>query len=227
MSKQNRVTPFGKIEANSARGTKMGNRGGCLHNGQQKIITSYTNKHWIICKTEYKDRHRAVMSPGLYTELFFLDEAAALAAGHRPCYHCSYQDFKEFQRLWATANPVEALHNPEPQVDVIDEVLHRERLTHARRKMNMKKLTYRAQLADLPDGSFIMWGEDNCPYLVLDAWLLKWTFTGYAEPHARPTEAEVEVLTPQSIVKTLKQGYKPAIQHPFLKGKSKDDRYSS
>ncbi len=227
MPKRNRVTPRGKIEADPARGTKMGNRGGCLHNEQQELITSYTNKHWIICKTEYKDRNRTVMSPGLYTELFFLDEATALAAGHRPCYQCSYQDFKEFQRLWATANPAEALYNPEPKVDVIDDVLHRERLTTARLKANMEKVTYEAQLADLPDGTFVIWGDESEAHLVLDKWLLRWTFEGYAEPIARPTEVEVKVLTPQSIVKTLKQGYKPAIQHPFLKGKNRNDRHSS
>ena len=86
MSLPNRVNPFGELFATPARGTLMGNRGGVIHNAAQQIVRQYRSRQWITCKLEFKGRRRKVMTPGLYTELFFLDEAVALAAGHRPCW---------------------------------------------------------------------------------------------------------------------------------------------
>ena len=103
MPRQNRVTPFGEIVASSARGTLMGNRG-CLHDASGRIVRQTRVNAWIYCLLEFKGRHRAVMSPGKYTELFFLDEATALAAGHRPCFECQRPRAEEFMRCWGAAN---------------------------------------------------------------------------------------------------------------------------
>ena len=100
MPLQNRVTPFGELIATPARGTLMGNRG-CLHDAQQRIRRTFAVKRWIICVLEFKGRHRQVMAPGQYTELFFLDEATALAAGHRPCAECQRARYDLFRAHWA------------------------------------------------------------------------------------------------------------------------------
>src|SRR5688500_8008085 len=99
MPRQNRVTPFGELIAAPARGTLMGNRG-CLHDGDQRIRRLFVGKRWIHCVLEFKGRRRQVMAPGRYTELFFLDESTALAAGHRPCAECQRDRYLEFRRCW-------------------------------------------------------------------------------------------------------------------------------
>ncbi len=103
---QNRVTPFGEIIATPERGMWMGNRGGCFHDAEQRLTASrWVNTHWITCRLEFKGWHREVMQPRRYTELFFLDEATAFAAGHRPCFECRRHDAKAFQSAWVAANP--------------------------------------------------------------------------------------------------------------------------
>src|SRR5215472_744230 len=104
MPLRNRVTPFGEIVATPARGTMMGNRG-ILHTADRRIVRDWQVRRWIACRLEFRGRHRQVMSPGTYTELFFLDEAAALADGHRPCAECRYTDFKAFQSIWLSIYP--------------------------------------------------------------------------------------------------------------------------
>src|SRR6476646_261897 len=104
MPKQNRVTPAGEIIATPERGTVMGNRGR-LHDAGVKILRPFALKRWLICKLEFKERHRPVMAPNQYTELFFLDEATALAAGHRPCAECNRPGYNLFRELWTQANP--------------------------------------------------------------------------------------------------------------------------
>jgi hypothetical protein len=204
MPKQNRVTPFGEIIATPARGTLMGNRG-CLHNDHQQIIRLYQGKRWIFCQLQFKDRHREVMTPGQYTELFFLDEATALAAGHRPCAECSRPRFDEFRTLWAQANP-DLAHEAKPLVSVIDQALHEERIKAAQQKM-----TYQELLGTLPEGSFI--ALDKKPYLLLRGFLLAWTPEGYGQGLAAQADLMVQVLTPRSIVKMLAQGYVAEV-HP-------------
>jgi hypothetical protein len=208
MPKQNRVTPTGAIIATPARGTLMGNRG-CLHDAQQTIRRDYQLKRWIICVLDFKQRHRQIMRTGYYTELFFLDEATALAAGHRPCAECQRSRFEEFRRLWAAANPALA-GSAKPTAVALDAVLHEERLTS-----NRRKATYSAPLASLPDGSFILKPNDPNPYLVLKQTLLLWQAFGYGQPESFPaaTNLEVKVLTPPSVVQTLKQGYR-VVLHP-------------
>jgi hypothetical protein len=206
MPKQNRVTPWGEIIAASARGTLMGNRG-CLHDARQQIRRLYQGKRWIICRLKFKGRHRLVMSPGLYTELFFLDEATALAAGHRPCAECSRARFDLFRALWTSANPGLAGRS-KPSAPFIDNVLHDERLTAAN-----EKVTHEARLSQLPNGSFVTVDSSMPCYLVLNGHLLAWSPAGYAQKLSRPDDRLVRVLTPKSIVRTLAMGYR-AVIHP-------------
>lgn len=206
MPKQNRVTPRGDLIATPARGTLMGNRG-CLHDQQQKIIRHHQGKRWIICRLQFKNWHRAIMKPGHYTELFFLDEATALAAGHRPCAECSRPRFERFRTLWARANP-ELAEQPRPLASAMDDVLHRQRLDAAGQKK-----TFVANARDLPDGSFIILASEQQPYLVFRGSLLAWSPEGYLRRADMKPELKVNVLTPRAIVKTLAQGYDLEI-HP-------------
>src|SRR3954468_17337754 len=121
MPLRNRVTPFGEIVAVPGRGTLMGNRG-VLHNAEQQIVRDSAVKRWIACRIEFKGRHREIMQPNRWTELFFLDEAAAFAAGHRPCAECRREDFVRFCTAW------QAVHGAgQWPVDLIDNHLHEER----------------------------------------------------------------------------------------------------
>lgn len=183
----------------------MGNRG-ILHDHDGNIRRPYVGRRWIICVLEFKGWHRQVMTPGRYTELFFYDEAVALAAGHRPCAECQRSRFNEFKQHWAQANGsnLAAL-----RVDHIDSVLHHERLTDHRGKR-----TYRAPLDSLPDGVFIQWLPEM-PALVLGERLFPWAAEGYGVPFTRPFGVEVEVLTPPSLVAALADGYRPHL-HPEI-----------
>lgn len=200
MAKQNRVTPYGELIATPARGTLMGNRG-CLHDDQGNIRRAYQGKRWIICVLDFKNRQRTVMTPGQYTELFFLDEATALAAGHRPCAECQRERFKLFRATWAAANP-QLAGTATPAVGVIDAVLHAERLAKTPRP-----LLSQHEIGQLPAGTFVApIGEDDA-YLVVAGRLLRWFPSGY-EPLNKPLSAnDIAVLTPRSIVRTLAAGY--------------------
>lgn len=200
MPRQNRVTPFSEIVSTPARGTLMGNRGS-LHNDKGNIRRLYRGKRWIICVLEFKNRHRSVMTPGQYTELFFLDEATALAAGHRPCAECQRDRFNLFREIFARVNP-EFANTPRPLAPMIDDVLHRERITD-----DNKKRTYHGRLADLPDGTFVQFDGDPDAALVLQGSVCRWTPFGYQDAVRRQPSAEVRVLTPPSIVRTLQAGY--------------------
>src|SRR3982074_3333592 len=141
MPLRNRVTPFGEIVALPGRGTLMGNRG-VLHDAQRTIVRDSQVRRWIACRLEFRGRHRAVMSPGSWTELFFLDEAAAFAAGHRPCAECRHADFRNFQAAWRAVYP-----GPQPMADAMDAQLHAER-----RQGPWTKRTYLAEISELPGG---------------------------------------------------------------------------
>ena len=197
MPRQNRVTPRGELIAVEARGTFMGNRG-CLHDAAGSIRRPWQLKRWIICELEFKGRHRPVMQPGHYTELFFLDEATALAAGHRPCAECRRDAYRAFLAAWVTnrpsAGPLTA--------GAVDEVLHRERIAPP----------WQAPLDTLPDGAFVALPGDPRPFLVLGDTLMAWTPGGYTDRIARSL-ATVEVLTPRSTVEALRAGYRP-VYHP-------------
>ncbi|HEX2914461.1 MAG TPA: hypothetical protein VH186_26915 [Chloroflexia bacterium] len=203
MPYQNRVTPFNELIAIPARGTFTGNRG-CIHNTSGQIVRKWAVKRWITCLLEFKGWHREVMTPGLYTHLFFLDEATAFAAGHRPCAECRHAAFTNFKKLWLMSNP----YFPEctqPSIDEIDNILHQERVGP-----DKKKVTYRERLEFLPDGTFITL-DDGKAYLIYNHSLLEWSHQGYMTKKPKPAELKVNVLTPKSIVKTFEAGYRPQL----------------
>src|SRR5512135_1812951 len=148
MPRQNRVTPFSTLIATPARGTLTGNRG-CLHDEHGQIRRDFLGQRWIICLLEFKGRKRAIMQPGHYTELFFLDEATALAAGHRPCAECQRDRFNLFREIWARANS-HIISATRPAATVIDAVLHSERIA-----MSDQQPRFCNSLAELPDGTFV------------------------------------------------------------------------
>jgi hypothetical protein len=204
MPLQNRVTPWGEILALPSRGTFMGNRGGALHNQQREIVRQYASRRWITCVLEFKGRHRAVMSPGRYTELFFLDEAVALAAGHRPCAECRRERFNAFKKAWRPKPMGNFLY-----ADDIDRELHKARIRGHR-----EKVTHRADSKSLPDGCFVRIADAS--YLVWREGLLRWSPEGYVEKHGWPGHGDVTVLTPEPIVRCLRHGYKPEIHQSAL-----------
>ena len=181
----------------------MGNRG-LLHSLQRKIVRIWRLKAWIICVLAFKDRQREVMTPGRYTELFFLDEATALAAGHRPCGECRYPDYKRFKSLWLEANGA-LVDSPNPLIQQIDQVIHCERIDRYG-----NKVLFREDLANLPDGVFVLLDEDKDYHLVLNDFLYRWSPAGYEGRKKRFT-GTVSVITPRSIVTTIGQGYQPQI----------------
>ena len=215
MTKQNRVTPFGDIVAVPARGLFMGNRG-ILHNEKQEVERPFRLKAWIICKLDFKGRRRAIMSPGRYTELFFLDEATALAAGHRPCYECQRDRSLAFRAAWVAGNP-QHVDIPNPKISVIDNILHAERMTKSWFIKDRRKKTYDAAIDALPNGTFI--AQNETPLLVWNDSLYPWTPAGYGSPQTRPESGSVTVLTPPSTVAALTHGYVP-ILHPTIKNTS-------
>ncbi len=191
---QNRVDPYGAIVATSARGLMMGNRGGRIHDDAQSINRMWASKQWICCVLEFKERARTVMGKS-YTELFFLDEAVALAAGHRPCFECRRQDAVRFASLWAAAhNQTERAKAPE-----MDAVLHRQRLSPS------DIVDY----SELPDGAFFKAG--GTAYLTTSNGALPWSFDGYGSPIK--IGGTVEALTCPAIRDVLKMGYAPHL-HP-------------
>jgi hypothetical protein len=199
MPLQNRVTPFGDIVALEGRGLLMGNRG-ILHDHDKRIVHYAKLRRWIACRLEFKGIRRVVMTPHRYTELFFLDEATAFAAGHRPCAECRREDYRRFCAVWARCfgEPAGA--------DAIDLQLHSDRLVKPR-----VKRTYTADIADLPDGAFV--ALNGVAWLVRGDALLEWSQQGYRTRRERPSHGDVEVLTPRSAIAVQSAGYKADI-HP-------------
>jgi len=194
MPLQNRVNPFGELTAVSTRGLFMGNRGGRIHDDNRHLARRrWTSRQWICCKLEFKNRHRNVWGDG-YTELFFLDEVTALAAGHRPCFECRRQEAEHFATLFAgNAKRVSA--------PVMDKILHGERLD------GKAKRTRRGNFDALPDGAVI--AMDGPAFAIRDGQLLRWSPVGYDETRGPPSATEVDVLTPPSILAVLGRGYAP------------------
>lgn len=194
MPLQNRVDPFGNLFATPARGTLMGNRGGRLHDAQRKLGSRrWSSKQWICCKLEFNNRHRKVWDDG-YTELFFLDEVTALAAGHRPCFECRRKDAEKFAALFSGKKQ-------RASAAAMDAVLHSERLAGKAKRMHC------GAIDDLPDGAMIAF--DGEAFAVRDKRLLRWTPSGYADAQPRPRGIEAQVLTPPSILGVLSRGYQP------------------
>jgi hypothetical protein len=200
---QNRVDPYGNIIRTSARGAWTGNRG-ILHDDAKQIRYVFKLKAWITCVLEYKGRKRQVMSPGTWTELFFLDEATAFSAGHRPCFFCRHNDATRFKHYWLKGNPQYGF-NEKTSIQEIDKILHKERLTKTKQKQ-----TYTAAIDDLPNGTFI--SLETRAYLVKDALLHEWSPFGYVNTIERPASGEVTVLTPLSVVNAFRAGYVPEMR---------------
>jgi hypothetical protein len=184
MPLQNRVTPLGELVATPERGLVYGNRG-CLHDEHGRIRRQWQVKRWISCRLEFRGRHRSggPMPPGRYTGLFFLDDATALAAGHRPCAECRNQDYRSFLALAGASS-----------ADALDGRLHAERLQHF----------HPGRLEDLPNGAFVL--EDEAPFLVVGDELLRWTPGGYTERRTR-RRGRTTLITPPTTVRVLAAGW--------------------
>lgn len=207
MPLQNRVTPLSKIIAFPERGLFMGNRG-CLHNDNQQIVRQQCSvKRWVTCLTSFKDRMCALMSPRQFTELFFLDEATALAAGHRPCAECRRRDYRCFKEAWINGNPESRL-TVKSSINKVDAWLHRERLTK-----DGQQETYIAVLRDLPSGTIFTIPNCQTPLLSWNGTVLSWTPSGYEVTPSIRDYSEVVVRTPRSRVNALRAGYIPVF-HP-------------
>jgi hypothetical protein len=201
MTLQNRVTPTSEIVADPARGSLMGNRG-ILHDAGQRLgIARWRHPHWIACRLAFKGRRRPVMAPRRYTELFFLDEPTALAAGHRPCCECRREDFRRFQAAWRRAFGDDG----DARAGEIDRVLHRARVEPRTRR----QIRFEAPLDDLPDGAFVLLPDDPTPCLVRGDRLEPWRPGGYGPPRPRRS-GSVSVLTPAPTIAVLRAGYVPS-----------------
>jgi hypothetical protein len=200
MPLQNRVTPLGDIVADPHRGLFTGNRG-IIHDPATKTLLRkrWSNPAWLICVCEFRGRRRNVMGGRSWTELFFLDEATALAAGHRPCFYCRREDANGFRAAWEMGNQVADLLAPD-----IDAVLHRERFASGRKLHPLPM-----DLDKLPDGVMVRAGEESL--VVVDGRPLRWSFAGYRKAEL-PTD-EAQLITPPSTVRALASGFKPVL-HP-------------
>ena len=162
------------------------------------MVRHHRGRLWIVCVLEFHGRYRTQWRPGRLTELYFLDEPTALAAGHRPCGECRHQDYRRFRDAWETAHPDDARGARE-----IDRRLHADRLAD-----DGGQRTHREHLAALPDGVLIT--HDGGSWLVRGPSLHPWSFGGYASPEPRSGfPGEVTVLTPRGTVDTLRAGYDP------------------
>ena len=195
---RNRVTPAGELIATEHRGTMYGNRG-VLHNENLALVRRYQVRRWLACVLEFRGRRRPVMRPRRYTELFFLDEAVALAAGHRPCAECRHAAYQSFRTAWTAARALPA----KPAAGDIDQVLHWQR-----RLVDGARVTYPALLSELPDGVFIVHDEEF--WLANDGGLHRWTPAGYTD-RIDQFDGPAAVLTPRATVEAIRAGYRPLV----------------
>jgi hypothetical protein len=198
MPLQNRVTPTGEIIATPHRGMFTGNRG-IIHDPATRTLTRrWASNAWLTCVCEFRGRRREVMAGRSWTELFFLDEATALSAGHRPCFYCRRDDANRFRAAWERGNRV-----PDRLARDIDAVLHGERLSGRGKRVHPLP----APLERLPDGAMVQEGDES--YLILQGRALLWSPAGYARAQSVPRAAML--LTPPSTVRTLEAGYRPVL----------------
>lgn len=210
MPLQNRVLPTGEIVADPGRGLFTGNRG-CLHNAERRLgVARWRSKAWICCVLDWKGRVRDPMPPGRWTALFFLDEASALAAGHRPCAYCRRADFLAFASAWGRAHD---LRDPATGAPVrgrapdIDARLHEERVDPRTRRQRTRPV----RVGGLPDGAMVR--HRGVVGLLYGGCLLPWSFDGYGPHREIARQSIVELLTPPGTVATLRAGYRPLV-HP-------------
>ena len=203
MPLQNRVTPTGDIIATPHRGMFTGNRG-IIHDPATKTLTRrWASQAWLTCVREFKGRRREVMGGRSWTELFFLDEATALAAGHRPCFFCRCDDAVRFRAAWEEGNGVRRVLAPD-----IDAVLHRERLSGGKKRLHPLPVS----LAELPDGAMVQEGTES--FLIVQGRALLWSPAGYYK--AQDAVKDAMLLTPPSTLRALLAGYRPVLHKSAL-----------
>jgi hypothetical protein len=191
MPLRSRVTPLGELIETPERGLVYGNRGR-LHDENRRIRRDYDGRRWIACRLEFRGRRRPEpMPPGRYTGLFFLDDATALAAGHRPCAECRNADYRGYLALADASG-----------ADELDSRLHAERLRPRPER----------EVGTLPDGAFVL--VEDAQWLVLDGQLLRWTPGGYTD--RRPAAGRAAVLTPPTSLRVLEAGWSGSVPllHP-------------
>ena len=206
MTLQNRVDPWGNLTTDPSKEAKlMGNRGR-LHNNDRVIMRHYEGKRWLACDPKFEGIDRKpLFQPSSYSELFFLDEATALSAGHRPCNDCQRPRLNEFKAAWARA------FNVAPEkltVAAIDTQIHKDRINSTG-----QKLIFEAALEELPNGTMVDMGRVPC--LIRDGELIHWSFNGYVGSSSPSAKARLQVLTPSCLVQVLKAGFIPRI-HPTV-----------
>jgi hypothetical protein len=205
MPLQNRVTPTGDIIATAHRGMFTGNRG-IIHDPATKTLLTkrWSSPAWITCVCEFRGWRRKVMGRRSWTELFFLDEATAFAAGHRPCFFCRRDDANRFRAAWEEGNGITDVRARE-----VDNVLHRERLDHGRKRLHPLPVP----VAQLPDGAMVQAGEES--FLIVQGRALQWSMAGYSDADSAIDGAML--LTPPSTLRALNAGYRPVL-HPSATG---------
>jgi hypothetical protein len=195
---QNRVTPTGDIIATPHRGMFTGNRG-IIHDPATKTLTRrWASQAWLTCVCEFRGRRREVMGGRSWTELFFLDEATALAAGHRPCFFCRRDDANRFRAAWEEGSGAKDVRARD-----IDAVLHRERLDRGKKRLHA--LT--TPLQRLPDGAMVQQGAES--FLIVQGQALLWSPAGYRKAYSMLEDAML--LTPPSTLRALSAGYRPVL----------------
>ena len=203
MPLQNRVLPTGDIIQTSARGTMTGNRG-IIHRDDKTLGTArWSHQAWICCTLDWQGRKRAVMTGRNWTELFFLDEAVAFAAGHRPCGYCRRIAYNAFVAAWQGTSDIR------PTAKEIDKALHPARVTRKR-----TQVTFNEHMATLPAGTLVMWHDT--PHLLGENHMHPYTPEGYLDPIPRPRCGQVSVLTPRPIVTVLGNGYQTQLHSTAL-----------
>jgi len=210
MPLQNRLKPNGEIVKTSERGTLMGNRG-ILHNENKELISNSKIKGWVTCRLEFKGRKRELMAKNRYTELFFLDEATAFCAGHRPCAECRRERYNEFKLKWLEAN-YELLNGEKSSIANIDKIIHTERIK------KKEKVTYIEQLNKLPTGT--MFELDSKIFLIWESSVYQWSFNGYTISNIIISDILVTVLTPYSYVEMFKKGFTPKVHQTIKNDKN-------
>jgi hypothetical protein len=203
MPLQNRVTPTGDIIAAPHRGMFTGNRG-IIHDPRTKTLTRrWASQAWLTCVCEFKGRRREVMGGRSWTELFFLDEATALSAGHRPCFFCRRDDANRFRAAWEEGNGFRRVLARD-----IDAVLHRERLSGAKKRLHAVQMP----LEELPDGAMLQEGAES--FLIVRGGALLWSPAGYRK--APNAIKDAVLLTPPSTLRALLAGYRPVLHESVV-----------
>jgi len=201
MPLQNRVTPTGDIIATSHRGLFTGNRG-IIHDPATKTLLKkrWSSPAWITCVCEFRGWRRKVMGTRSWTELFFLDEATAFAAGHRPCFFCRREDANRFRVAWEEGNGARGVRARE-----IDAVLHGERLERGKKRLHPLPMP----VTQLPDGAMVQQHDES--FMIVQGGALQWSMAGYQKAEAALDDAML--LTPPSTIRALSAGYRPVL-HP-------------